>query len=68
MTGEENDSDFDPDLKKKTVWQKICQIFEKFKSVNDEYISSAMNSEDIENASEMYFKQHSRVITTSASI
>ena len=48
--------------------EQLYQILEKLKSVNDEYISFAMNTEDIENASEMYFEQHSRVITTSASI
>ena len=36
--------------------------------LNDEYISSAMNPEDIEKASEIYLEQHSRVIATSAFI
>ena len=43
-------------------------VLEKLKCVNDEYISSAINPEDIENASEIYFEQYSGVIATSAFI
>ena len=52
----------------KCLEEQLHQILEKLKSVNDEYISSAMNPEDIEKVSEIYFEQHSRVIATSASI
>ena len=52
----------------KCLEEQLYQILEKLKGVNDEYISSAMNPEDIENASEIYFEQYSRVIATSAFI
>ena len=52
----------------KCLEEQLYQIFKKLKSVNDEYISSAMNPGDIENASEMYFEHHSKVIDTSPSI
>ena len=52
----------------KCLEEHLYQILEKLKTVNDEYISSAMNSEDIEKASEIYFERHSKVIATSASI
>ena len=52
----------------KCLEEQLHQILEKLKGVNDEYISSAMNPEDIEKASEIYFEQHSRVIATSALI
>ena len=48
--------------------EQLYQISEKLKGVNDEYISSEMNPEDIENTSETYFEQYSRVIATSALI
>ena len=48
--------------------EQLHQILEKLKGVNDEYISSGMNPEDIGNASEIYFEQYSRVIATSAFI
>ena len=46
----------------------MSQILEELKGVNDEYITSAMNPEDIENASEIYFAQYSQVIATSVLI
>ena len=52
----------------KYLEDQLYQILEKLKSVNDEYISSAMNPEDIKKASEIYFEPHSRVIATSVSI
>ena len=39
----------------KCLEEQLYQILEKLKGVSDEYISSAMNPEDIENASEIYF-------------
>ena len=52
----------------KCLEEQLYQILEKLKGANDEYMSSAMNPEDIENASEIYFEQHSRVVATSAFI
>ena len=52
----------------KCLEEQLYQILEKLKSVNDEYISSAMNPDDIEKASEIYFEQYYRIIATSASI
>ena len=52
----------------KCLEEQLYQILEKLKGVNDEYISSAMNPEDIENASEIYVEQYSLVIATSAFI
>ena len=52
----------------KCLEEQLHQILEKLKGINDEYISSAMNPEDIENASEIYFEQYSGVIATSALI
>ena len=52
----------------KCLGEQLYQIIEQLKSVNDEYISSAINPEDIEKASEIYFEQHSRVIATRAFI
>ena len=52
----------------KCLEDQLDHILEILKSVNDEYTSSAMNPEDIENASEIYFEQNFRVITTSAFI
>ena len=52
----------------KCLEEQLYQILEKLKGVNDEYISSAMNPEDIENLSEIYIEQYSRVIATSAFI
>ena len=107
--GDEKDSDFDPDFKKKNsgenlvtlrrsrsafirhitrlineiseklslndnfktikcLEEQLYQILDKLKGVNDEYISSAVNPEDIENASEIYLEQYSRVIAASAFI
>ena len=43
-------------------------VLSDVRKVNNEYISSAINSEDIEKASEIYFEQHSRVFATSAFI
>ena len=40
----------------KCLEEQLYQILQQLKGVNDEYISSAMNSEDIENASEIYFE------------
>ena len=37
----------------KCLEEQLYQILEKLKGVNDEYMSSAMNPEDIENASEI---------------
>ena len=50
----------------KCLEEQLYQILEKLKGVNDEYISSAMNPEDTENGSKIYFEQCSRVIATSA--
>ena len=52
----------------KCLEEQLYQIFKKLKSHNDEYVSFAMSAKDIENASEIYFEQHSRVIDTSESI
>ena len=52
----------------KYLEEQLYLILEKLKGVNDEYISSAMNPEDIENLSEIYIEQYSRVIATSAFI
>ena len=52
----------------KCLEEQLYQIFKKLKSLNDEYVSFAMSPKDIENASEIYFEQHSRVIDTSESI
>ena len=52
----------------KCLEEQLYQILEKLKGVSDEYISSAMNPEDIENASEIYFEQYSRVIATNTFI
>ena len=52
----------------KCLEEQLYQILDKLKGVNDEYISSAVNPEDIENASEIYLEQYSRVIAASAFI
>ena len=52
----------------KCLEELLYQILDKLKGVNDEYISSAVNPEDIENASEIYLEQYSRVIAASAFI
>ena len=52
----------------KCLDEQLYQILDKLKGVNDEYISSAVNPEDIENASEIYLEQYSRVIAASAFI
>ena len=52
----------------KCLEEQLHQILEKLKGVNDKYISSAMNPEDSENASEIYFEQDSRVAATSTFI
>ena len=49
----------------KCLEEQLYQILEKLKGVNDEYISSAMNPEDIEKASGIYFEQCFPVIVTS---
>ena len=48
-------------LMKSFLWieclqEQLYQILEKLKGVSDEYITSAMNPEDIENASEICFE------------
>ena len=52
----------------KCLEEQLYQILDKLRGVNDEYISSAVNPEDIENASEIYLEQYSRVIAASAFI
>ena len=52
----------------KCLEEQLYQILDKLKGVNDEYISSAVNPEDIENASEIYLEQYSRAIAASAFI
>ena len=46
----------------------MYQILEKLKKINDEYISIALNPDDIETSSEIYFEQHSQVTLISQSI
>ena len=58
-------------LMKNFLWiaclqEQLYQILEKLKGLSDKYITSAMNPEDIENASEIYFEQQTRVIATRA--
>ena len=52
----------------KCLEEQLYQILEKLKKVNDEYISIALNSDDIETSSDIYFEQHSRVTLISQSI
>ena len=52
----------------KCLEEQLYQILEKLKKVNDEYISIALNPDDIETSSEIYFEQHSRVTLISQSI
>ena len=52
----------------KCLEEQVYQILEKLKGVNDEYISFAMNPEDNENVREIYFKQFSQVMASSALI
>ena len=52
----------------KCLEEQLYQILDKLKGVNDEYISSTVNPEDIENASEIYLEQYSRVIAASVFI
>ena len=52
----------------KCLEEQLYQILEKLKKVNEEYISIALNPNDIETSSETYFEQHSRVTLTSQSI
>ena len=52
----------------KCLEEQLYQILEKLKKVNDEYISIALNPDDIEISSEIYFEQHSRVTLISQSI
>ena len=52
----------------KCLEEQVYQILEKLKGVNDEYISFAMNPEDNENVREIYFKQYSQVMASSALI
>ena len=52
----------------KCLEEQLHQILEKLKKVNDEYISIALNPDDIETSREIYFEQHSRVTLISQSI
>ena len=52
----------------KCLEEQLYQILEKLKKVNDEYISIALNPDDIETSREIYFEQHSQVTLISQSI
>ena len=52
----------------KCLEEQLYKILEKLKKVNDEYIRIALNPDDMETLSEIYFEQHSRVTLISQSI